>query len=280
MKKEFDVQEQTYKESRTKTVGSADYYTLLFIIAGKCTCQYERQTYPCTTEDMVLITPGHKAELLYTESKVPLRFLQMRFSENLLSRLSNEQTDLTSSFHRTPYACTCIHSPSDTAMMIKHLAGRLLSSAQEADSFAHQLFQDSLLTMLFILILRACIKEDRIFRRKIRSRLSLDDIFMYIRLHLQEEITLDMLEKEFFISKYHIAREFKKQTGITVHRYITKSRLDLCRKLLEEGYPVIEIHKVCGIGSYNHLFRAFKQEFGMTPKEYLKMKNNSTSIPH
>ena len=28
------------------------------------------------------------------------------------------------------------------------------------------------------------------------------------------------------------------------------------------------IASTCGIGSYNNLFRAFKKEFGITPKEY------------
>ena len=32
--------------------------------------------------------------------------------------------------------------------------------------------------------------------------------------------------------------------------------------------PIIDIAHICGIGSYNNLFRTFKKEFGVTPKEY------------
>ena len=44
----------------------------------------------------------------------------------------------------------------------------------------------------------------------------------------------------------------------------------LCKRLLEKGYPMTEIYKICGLGNYNNLFRAFKREFGITPGEYVR----------
>ena len=32
--------------------------------------------------------------------------------------------------------------------------------------------------------------------------------------------------------------------------------------------PITEVYKTSGFGGYNHFFRAFKKEYGMTPKEY------------
>ena len=91
-----------------------------------------------------------------------------------------------------------------------------------------------------------------------------------MRLYQLTGMERERLEKEFFISKYHISREFKRQTGITVHQYIVKAKLDLCKRLLEKGYPMTEIYKICGLGNYNNLFRAFKREFGITPGEYVR----------
>ena len=54
------------------------------------------------------------------------------------------------------------------------------------------------------------------------------------------------------------------------HAYIVKGRLDLCRKYIEEGKPVLEVYKLGGFAGYNHFFKAFKKEYGMTPKEYYK----------
>ena len=36
----------------------------------------------------------------------------------------------------------------------------------------------------------------------------LDEVFLFIQAHLTEELTLERLEKEFFVSREHIAREF------------------------------------------------------------------------
>jgi len=47
-----------------------------------------------------------------------------------------------------------------------------------------------------------------------------------------------------------------------------KAKLDFCKKLIEEGKPIVDVAHICGLGSYNNLFRAFKREFGITPKEY------------
>ena len=49
-----------------------------------------------------------------------------------------------------------------------------------------------------------------------------------------------------------------------------ENKLDLCKKLIEEGKSITDIADICGLGSYNNLFRVFKKEFGITPKEYYK----------
>jgi len=98
----------------------------------------------------------------------------------------------------------------------------------------------------------------------------MDELFVYIRTHITEEITLAQLEQVFYISRFHIAREFKRQTGQTLHSYIVKTKLDLCCHYIEQGRPITEVYRLGGFGGYNHFFRAFKQEYGMTPKQYFR----------
>ena len=54
----------------------------------------------------------------------------------------------------------------------------------------------------------------------------------------------------------------------TLHQYIIKAKLDLCKKLIEEGKSITDIAQICNLSSYNNLFRVFKKEFGITPKAY------------
>ena len=268
--KEYIAKEYKYTQSKCKKFPATTYYTVFFITAGKCTCRSREKTYFCATEEIILVNPGTSVEIEYPASKTPLHFLQISFSAELLKRLSDEQTDLESCFHVVPYQVVVIQAESEISMLIKNLSKRLLTLPKETTDFGHALFQDSILSMLIVLLLRACIHVEFHTKSKTRSRLALDDIFIFIKHHLYEEISLERLEKEFFISKYHISREFKRQTGITVHQYIVKAKLDLCKRLLEKGYPMTEIYQICGLGNYNNLFRAFKREFGITPGEYVR----------
>ena len=46
------------------------------------------------------------------------------------------------------------------------------------------------------------------------------NILQYIDDHLEEDLSLEFLAGEFYVSKYHIAHIFKENTGISIHQYI------------------------------------------------------------
>ena len=56
------------------------------------------------------------------------------------------------------------------------------------------------------------------------------NILHYIEAHLEDDLSLDHLAEIFFVSKYHIAHEFKDNLGISVHQYVTKKRLPCAEK--------------------------------------------------
>ena len=101
--------------------------------------------------------------------------------------------------------------------------------------FGAAVFEHGILQMFVVLALRACIHAEFHTASVSRHHLMLDEVFLFIQAHLTEELTLERLEKEFFVSREHIAREFKRQTGQTVHRYIVKARLDRCTATCREG---------------------------------------------
>ena len=53
----------------------------------------------------------------------------------------------------------------------------------------------------------------------------MEEILRYILSHLEEDLTVETLSRQFFISRYYLMHRFKAVTGYTVHQYITQKRL-------------------------------------------------------
>ena len=95
-----------------------------------------------------------------------------------------------------------------------------------------------------------------------------DQVVEYINEHYNEPLTLNDLSERFFISKYHLLRKFDRQMGTTVHRYILQKRLLIAKQLLGSGVAPSEVCQHCGFGDYANFYRAFRTEYGITPRQY------------
>lgn len=95
----------------------------------------------------------------------------------------------------------------------------------------------------------------------------LTDIIEYLNKHMDESITLDSLEKIFFINKHYLNRLFRKATGTTVMDYLQYKRITLAQELLLEGYPAQETAIRVGFPEYSTFYRAYCKLVGHSPKE-------------
>ncbi|MEG2699161.1 MAG: AraC family transcriptional regulator [Ruthenibacterium sp.] len=264
----YSIQKYRLTREEIKSVYASNRHSILVLTRGKCIVSGAESTVPCTQEDLVLIKPGSRASLQYFGGKYPLEFFLITLSSELLSYLSDEGVSLAPCFEVVPSKLIVVHSSASITMLIKNLCHKLTAFPSEQDAFASALFEKSILQMLIILILRACIQAELQARPRCRRVLLIDDVFWFFQYLLCDEISLVRLEYEFYVSRYHIAREFKKQTGDTVHAYIIKAKLTMCKKLIAEGKPITEVYQLAGFGGYNNFFRAFKREYNMTPKAY------------
>ncbi|SHH42770.1 helix-turn-helix domain-containing protein [Clostridium grantii] len=97
-------------------------------------------------------------------------------------------------------------------------------------------------------------------------------IMKYIDKHFNERICLEQLSKEFSVSKYHMAKEFKKYTGFSPNEYIITSRITYAKNLLQYSTLSIgEISEIIGINNVSHFINLFKSRESLTP---LAFRNN------
>ncbi len=94
-------------------------------------------------------------------------------------------------------------------------------------------------------------------------------ILLYIEDNLDKELSLEKIAKELSYSKFYIARTFKDNTGLTLHKYIQGRRLDeAARKLAGTGLPIVDVAFGAGYSSQQAFTQAFRCVYGCTPQEY------------
>ena len=99
----------------------------------------------------------------------------------------------------------------------------------------------------------------------------LDRIAAYIEKNYAAHITIDDLARQFYVSNSTISHLFKQKMGVSIYRYITQRRLIAAKSLIAEKKPMEEISQAVGFADYSTFFRAFKQEFGISPRQFAQL---------
>lgn len=87
----------------------------------------------------------------------------------------------------------------------------------------------------------------------------------YINEYLVRDVSLNVISKRFFISKYHLCRAFKKYSGVSVHSYIIHKRVAYAKQLIESGETASSAAYKVGFGDYSAFYRAYVKIFGKAP---------------
>ena len=155
---------------------------------------------------------------------------------------------------------------------IGHMACGFLTSTFAQFQSLHPSARDEIANMALHLI-RLAIMENvddttgsslqNVFRQRIQA-------FIDSRLG-DPDLSIDVLASAFRCSKRYLHRVFG-ESGLTLDRYIWRSRLEKCRSDLVEsahsGRSITDIAFAWGFNSSAHFSRLFKNEYGISPSEY------------
>ncbi|MCI7803563.1 MAG: AraC family transcriptional regulator [Oscillospiraceae bacterium] len=93
----------------------------------------------------------------------------------------------------------------------------------------------------------------------------------YIDSHFTESINLDELSEAFYINKYYLTREFKKEYGETIFQHIINRRIEYAKNLLSSTDKTIEeISLLSGFNDQSYFSRQFKKMVGVSSLNYRK----------
>jgi|SRR5690625_582028 len=137
----------------------------------------------------------------------------------------------------------------------------------------HTHYIKSLLTKLLIQIYRESFHEPPKFDSPMHERIS--KIGTYLNQHYHENLTLDSVAAQFYISPAYLSRTFKKITGFHFGEYIQAIRLrEARRQLTESNQKVLTIAENVGYHSIAHFNKTFKKMSGVSPTQFRKQNKN------
>ena len=239
-----------------------EFCKILLLISGGGGYFIYGQRYLLQSGDIILLGSRsiHRPEL---DTGAPYERIIIYISPEYLQRSSTADCDLLSIFSGD-------HSPvlrlqdSRRRKLFQLAASLEQDLAQEA--FGREILSSAGLLRLLVEIGRNRQQGDAFGPSPVMPKNDrIREILRYIDAHLTEDLDIEDLAQTFFISKYHMMRQFRQETGTTIHLYVTQKRLMLAKSYIDGGMRATEACYRCGFRSYSSFTRACTRHFGTTP---------------
>lgn len=115
------------------------------------------------------------------------------------------------------------------------------------------------------------VRTDVTARSPVLARVS--DSIRAIERQPSRAFTLRQLAAEAELSPYHFLRTFERLTGVTPHQYVRRARLrEAAMRLVLEPARIIDVAFDSGFGDLSNFNRAFRAEFGVSPRAYRRRR--------
>lgn len=97
----------------------------------------------------------------------------------------------------------------------------------------------------------------------------MEDMVSYVDMYYMEDLSLEKLSNVFFLSREHISRKYKQETGMTLSKYITELRISQAKSWLKQkDKSIYSISTMLGYQDEIYFSKLFKKVVGMTPFEF------------
>ena len=263
-------QDITYSNSRVN-LHSHNFYEILFCqSAAGVEYLVEAERYRLQKGDVIIIPPGISHRSLVPEQMAePYRRDVLWISTELMDQLE-------------------LLVPQEARLHAQE--SRLLRTAGTRWEFLGELFRHGVRefenqeagweeivlgnTIQILVYLRRALQDRSAAPLKAEKPELLDQALAYIETHLAEKITLGDIARHCWVSQSTITQTFRNKLGVSFYRCVIQRRLIAAKTLIIEGIPLENVGRRVGFSDYSSFYRAFRQEFGISPRQFRKKQES------
>lgn len=100
----------------------------------------------------------------------------------------------------------------------------------------------------------------------------------YIHEHYQEDLSLNLLSEQVYLSPGYLSEIFIQETGCGINKYIKNLRMEIAKDLLHHtNMKVYDVCKNVGYQNLSYFVRSFREHFGASPEKFRQMDRNKNA---
>jgi len=234
-----------------------DAFEILLLIKGDAKVNIEDRVYTLSPNDLYFIYPGSFHRVLNGNNE-PYERKVIRFDYSFSRQFDPKDILISSLRNSSIIRCEDVRKT------------RILSLFDQLNRYLS--YEDDLKRIACISVLSQLMLEiseagasftDQNVGSPANDRVA--SMIEFINDHLTEDLSLDRIASEFFISKFHMSRIFKESTGSSIGDFIIKKRLVLAKRLIFGGATPSSACIQSGFVDYSSFFKHYKKYFGFAP---------------
>lgn len=242
-----------YVRSLTSVPHIHTHLEMIFLCKGEVTVQCDRAEYECKTGDLFLAFPN-RIHAYRTHGEIEAYVVI--FSATLTPLLEKLITGKIPALPVLTHDKICFN--------VKKQLSQILQNKKSEDLYEKLRAMGDFISFLSEVLPLFSYREDA------PDYNSLQKIITYCAKHFTEEITLDRIAKDLFLSKYYISHLFRKRMEMSFHDFISYLRVNRACELLQKEGSITEVAFSSGFSSVRTFNRVFLEVTHKTPLQFRK----------
>ncbi len=256
-----------------------DFHKILLFFSGDVDYFIEGITYRLEPRDILLIGAGdvhrpiirsaapYERIILYVSSDFLVSCADDKYSletcfQKQLPIRSSDRTDIPQDKKTEPFPVLRTSSASVPALF--KLCEKLEASLSDRE-YAAELYSRTLLLQFLIQLNRSFLTDSFRYIETGSSNRKITEILHYINEHLDSDLSIDALSRQFFISRRYLMQIFQQETGYSIGKYINAKRLFWARDKIRHGMSLTDACFSSGFHHYSTFTRSYYRMFRTTP---------------